>query len=77
MPPSGVCSRRIGPADAMVIVVVVVSKHNKTQLLASDYRTFLLAKAKSFRNPKGTLYSRHRCDKLRNNVKRHDSRGSH
>jgi len=28
MPPSGVCSRRIGPADAMVIVVAVVSKHN-------------------------------------------------
>jgi hypothetical protein len=23
-PPSGVCSRRIGPADAMVIVVAVV-----------------------------------------------------
>jgi hypothetical protein len=28
MPPSGVCSRHIGPADAMVIVVAVVSKHN-------------------------------------------------
>jgi len=24
MPPSGVCSRRIGPADAMVIAVAVV-----------------------------------------------------
>jgi hypothetical protein len=59
MPPLGVCLRRIGPADAMVIVVVVVSKHNKTQLLASNYRTFLLAKAKYFCNLKGTLYSRH------------------
>jgi len=28
MPPSGVCSRRIGPANAMVIAVAVVSKHN-------------------------------------------------
>jgi hypothetical protein len=24
MPPSGVCSRRIGPADAMVIAVAIV-----------------------------------------------------
>jgi len=24
MPPSGVCSRRIGPADAMVITVTIV-----------------------------------------------------
>jgi hypothetical protein len=40
-PPSGVCSCRIGPADAMVIAVAVV---HKTQLLASVYRTFLLAK---------------------------------
>ena len=40
MPPSGVCSRRIGPADATVIAVAVVSKK---QLLASNYRTFLLA----------------------------------
>ncbi len=40
MPPSGVCSRRIGPVDAMVIAVAVVSK---TQLLASNYCTFLLA----------------------------------
>jgi hypothetical protein len=28
MPPSGVCSRRIGPAEAMVIAVAVVSKNN-------------------------------------------------
>jgi hypothetical protein len=40
-PPSGVCSRRIGPADAIVIAVAVV---HKTQLLASVYRTFYLAK---------------------------------
>ena len=45
---------------------------NKTQLLPSDYRTFLLVKAIYFRNPKGTLYSRHRCYKLRFNVKCHD-----
>ena len=32
---------------------------NKTQLLPSDYHTFLQVKAADFRNPKGTLYSRH------------------
>jgi hypothetical protein len=45
MPPSGVCSRRIGLADAMVIAIAVVSK---TQLLASDYHTFLLANLSIF-----------------------------
>ena len=45
---------------------------NKTQLLPSDYRTFKIVKAKQFRNPKGTLYSRHRCDELRLNAKHHD-----
>jgi hypothetical protein len=43
MPPSGVCSRHIRLADAMVIAIAVVSNMNKLQLLASDYRTFYLA----------------------------------
>jgi hypothetical protein len=29
-PPPGECSRRIGPADAMVVVVVVVTKTQHT-----------------------------------------------
>jgi hypothetical protein len=33
-PPPGECSRRIGPADAMVAIIVVVTKHN-TQLTFS------------------------------------------
>jgi hypothetical protein len=39
-----VCSRRIGPADAMVIAVAVGLNTHKTQLLASVYCTFYLAK---------------------------------
>jgi hypothetical protein len=50
MLPSGVCSRRIGPADAMVIAVDVV---HKTQLLASVYRTFYLAKVVTFETQNG------------------------
>jgi hypothetical protein len=50
MLPSGVCSRRIGPADAMVIAVAIV---HKTQLLASVYRTFYLAKVVTFETRKG------------------------
>ena len=49
----------------------------KTQLSASNYCTFLTAQAKHFCNPKGTLYSGHQCNKLCNNVRHHDSRGSH
>jgi hypothetical protein len=45
-----VCSRRIGPADAMVIAVAVV---HKTQLLASVYRTFYLAKVVTFETRNG------------------------
>jgi hypothetical protein len=45
-----VCSRRIGPADAMVIAVAVV---HKTQLLASIYRTFYLAKVVTFETRNG------------------------
>jgi hypothetical protein len=50
MAPLGVCSRRIGQADAMVIAVAVV---HKTQLLASVYRTFYLAKVVTFETRKG------------------------
>jgi hypothetical protein len=46
MPPSGVCLRRIGPADAIVIVVAVVSKHEQTFLLANLY-TFVTQKGPS------------------------------
>ena len=51
MLPLGVCLRRIGPADAMVIAIAVVSK---TQLLASNYRTFLPANLLIFVTRKGT-----------------------
>jgi hypothetical protein len=54
MPPPGECSRCIGPVDAMVIVVVIVTKtQHKTQLLASIYRTFLLVKVVIFVTQKG------------------------
>ena len=53
MLPSGVCLRRIGPADAMVIAVAVMSKRKQTQLLASNYRTFLLAELLIFVTQKG------------------------
>jgi hypothetical protein len=45
---STMCSYGIGPADAMVIAVAVVSK-----LLASNYRTFLLANLSIFITRKG------------------------
>jgi hypothetical protein len=48
-----VCSRRISPADAMVIAVAVGQTQHKTQLLASVYRTFLLAKLSNFVTRKG------------------------
>jgi hypothetical protein len=54
-----------------------VQNTNKTQLLASDYCTFLLAELSILVTQKGTLYSRHRCNKLRNNVRCHDSKESH
>ena len=75
MPPSGECLCRIGiaPTAAMVGDFELNTQNtNKTQLVPSDYRTFLLVKAKQFWDPKRTLYSRHRCYKLRLNLKRHD-----
>jgi hypothetical protein len=46
MPPLGECLSRIAPATAMVSKFVETKQNtNKTQLLASDYRTFLLVKA--------------------------------
>jgi hypothetical protein len=48
-----VCSRRIGPADAMVIAVAVGQNTTQTQLLASVYRTFYLAKLLIFVTRKG------------------------
>jgi hypothetical protein len=48
-----VCSRRIGPADTLVIAVAVGQNTHKTQLLASVYCTFLLAKVLIFVTRKG------------------------
>ena len=46
MPPLGECLSCIAPAAAMVNEFVETTQNtNKTQLLASDYRTFLLVKA--------------------------------
>ena len=46
MPPSGECLRRIAPTAAMVDEFEQNTQNtNKTQLLPSDYRTFLLVKA--------------------------------
>ena len=46
MPPSGECLSRIALAAATVNKFVETTQNtNKTQLLASDYRTFLLVKA--------------------------------
>jgi len=60
MPPSGECLRRITPTAAMVDEFNLNTQNtNKTQLLPSDYRTFLLVKAKQFWDPKWTLYSAH------------------
>jgi hypothetical protein len=46
---------------------------NKTQLLPSFLTVDRHNKAKQFRDPKQTLYSRHWCDKQRTNVKSHYS----
>ena len=60
MPPSGKCLSRIAPAAAMVNKFVETTLiTNKTQILASDYRTFLLVKAKQFWDPKWILYLAH------------------
>jgi len=46
MLPLGKCLRRIAPAATMVNEFVETTQNtNKTQLLPSDYRTFLLVKA--------------------------------
>jgi len=46
MPPSGECLRRIALAATMVNEFVETTQNtNKTQLLPSNYRTFLLVKA--------------------------------
>ena len=50
-----------------------VQNTNKTQLLASDYRTFLLAKLYTFVTQKGP--STHVIDAT--SFVRHDSKGSH
>jgi hypothetical protein len=59
------CSRRIRPADAMVIAVAI--GQNTTQNTTFSWRLsyFFTSKAADFRNPKGILFSRHRCHELR------------
>jgi hypothetical protein len=46
-------------------------KTDKTQLLPSFLTVDQRNKAKQFRDPKQTLYSRHQCNKLHTNVKPH------
>jgi hypothetical protein len=70
MPPLGKCLSCIAPAAAMINKFVETTQNtNKTQLLASDYCTFLLVKAKQFWDPKWTLYSAHRSNKHHLNLK--------
>jgi hypothetical protein len=70
MSPLGECLSCIAPAAAMVNEFVETTQNtNKTQLLASDYRTFLLVKAKQFWDPKWTLYSAHQSNKHRLKLK--------
>ncbi len=45
--------------------------NNKTQLLPSFLTVDWCKKAKQFRDPTRTLYSRHQCNKLHTNVKPH------
>ncbi len=52
-------------------------KHEQNTTLSQQLLYFFTSRAIYFHNPKGTLYSRHRCDKLRNNVRCHDSKGRH
>jgi hypothetical protein len=70
MSPLGKCLSRITPVAAMVNEFVETTQNtNKTQFLASDYRTFLLVKAKQLWDPKWTLYSAHQRNKHRLNLK--------
>jgi hypothetical protein len=57
MPPSGKCPRRIALAAAMVNNFEKKNT-NKTQLLPSFLTVDRRKKAKQFRDPSGTLYSR-------------------
>ncbi len=60
----------IAPAATMVDNFEWNTKNtNKTQLLSSFFTVDQRKKDKLFWHPKRTLYSRHRCDKLRTNVK--------
>jgi hypothetical protein len=70
MPPLGECLRQIAPVAAMVTVFVETTLNTtKTQLGYISIASCLW----EFHTPKRTLYSAHRCDKLRKNMKRHNS----
>jgi hypothetical protein len=74
MSPLVECLRRIAPAPAAAMVnkfFETTQNTNKTQLLASNYDTFRALVVSENFNPKQTLYSAHRCDKLCVNVKLH------
>ncbi len=74
MLPLGKCLPRISLAAAMVDNFGCKQENtNKTQLSASKPMVDLSKKAKQFWDPKRTLYSHHPCNKLRTNVKHHDS----
>ena len=74
MPPLGKCLRRIALVAAMVKEFIETTHNtNKIQLSASNYGTFgALVVCENLIPQKRTLYSGHRCDKLRLNVKRHN-----
>jgi len=71
MPPSGECLRHIAPAAVIVNEFVETTQNTtKTQLLLSNYGTYrALVVCENFVR---TLYSAHRCNKPRKNVKHHD-----
>jgi hypothetical protein len=72
MPLSGVCLRRIGPADALVITIAIVWKHRAQVILANNYCTILTTNQVTLgtRNwpSTSTLYSAHCCDEFCLNV---------
>jgi hypothetical protein len=48
-----VCSRRIGPVDAMVIAIAIGLNTTQNTTFSSVYRTFLLAKVVTFETQNG------------------------
>ena len=70
MQPSGECLRRIAPTAAMVNEFIETTQNTNKKLFLANSPTVdrSLDVCENF----VTLYSRHRCDKLRLNAKRQD-----